>query len=137
MPSQHTYCGNVWNSIQACDLQSSDKKVYISNPPSPKVENFQTKIYYHAGDQTPDLLPLVQQVKEEAIYNILIEFGIPRNLVKLIKMCLSKTYSRIAYLKNIANPMIRHYWLSLENSVKIKRKLIFSIFLRCNTKITL
>ena len=24
MPSQHTYCGKVWNLIQACDVQSSD-----------------------------------------------------------------------------------------------------------------
>ena len=45
MPSQHTYCGRVWNLIQACDVQSSDYKVYISTPPSPEVENFQMKIY--------------------------------------------------------------------------------------------
>jgi hypothetical protein len=29
------------------------------------------------------------------IYNILIEFGIPRKLVRLIKMCLNETYSKI------------------------------------------
>ena len=34
MPSQHTYCGRVWNLIQDCDVQSSDSKVYISTPPS-------------------------------------------------------------------------------------------------------
>ena len=56
MPSQHTYCGRVWNLIQACDVQSSDYKVYISTPRSPEVENFQMKIYYPAGDRTPDLL---------------------------------------------------------------------------------
>ena len=33
MPSQHTYCGRVWNLIQDCDVQSSDYKVYISTPP--------------------------------------------------------------------------------------------------------
>ena len=49
MPSQHTYCGRVWNLIQACVVQSSDYKVYISTPPSPEVENFQMKIYYPAG----------------------------------------------------------------------------------------
>ena len=54
MPSQHTYCGRVWNLIQACDVQSSDYKVYISTPPSPEVENFHMKIFYHAGDRTPD-----------------------------------------------------------------------------------
>ena len=45
MLSQHTYCGVVWNLIQACDVQSS-----------PEVENFLIKIYYPAGDWTPDLL---------------------------------------------------------------------------------
>ena len=30
--------------------------MYISTPPSPKVENFQIKIYYPAGDWTPNLL---------------------------------------------------------------------------------
>ena len=56
MPSQHTYCGRVWNLIQAGDVQSSDWKVYISTPPSPEVEHFQMKIYYPTGDRTPDLL---------------------------------------------------------------------------------
>ena len=55
MPSQHTYCGRVWNLIQACDVQSSDYKVYIFTPPSPEVENCQMKIYYTAEDRTPDL----------------------------------------------------------------------------------
>ena len=56
MPSQHSFCGRVWNLIQDCDVQSSDYKVYISTPPSPEVENFQIKIYHPAGDWTPDLL---------------------------------------------------------------------------------
>ena len=30
--------------------------MYISTPPSHEVENFQMKIYYPAGDRTPDLL---------------------------------------------------------------------------------
>ena len=33
-------------------------------------------------------------VKREVLYNILTEFGIPKKLVRLIKMCLSETYSR-------------------------------------------
>ena len=56
MPSQHTYFRRVWNLIQACDVQSSDYKVYISTPPSPEVENFQIEIYHPARDRTPDLL---------------------------------------------------------------------------------
>ena len=56
MPSQHTYCGGIWNLIQDCDVQSSDQKLYISTPPSPEVENFHIEIYYPAGDRTSDLL---------------------------------------------------------------------------------
>ena len=32
-------CRRVWNLIQACDVQSSDQKVYISTSPSSEVEN--------------------------------------------------------------------------------------------------
>jgi hypothetical protein len=34
-------------------------------------------------------------VRKEDMYNILIEFGIHMKLVKLIKLCLNETYSRI------------------------------------------
>jgi hypothetical protein len=34
-------------------------------------------------------------VRREALYNILIEFGIPRKLAGLIKMCLNETYSTV------------------------------------------
>ena len=34
-------------------------------------------------------------VRMEVLYNNLIEFGIPRKLVRLIKMCLTETYSRV------------------------------------------
>jgi len=34
-------------------------------------------------------------VRREVLCNILIEFGIPMKLVRLIKMCLNETYSRI------------------------------------------
>jgi hypothetical protein len=34
-------------------------------------------------------------VRREILYNILIEFGIPRKMVRLIKISLSETYSRI------------------------------------------
>ena len=33
--------------------------------------------------------------KREVLYNILTEFGIPKKLVRLIKICLSETYSRV------------------------------------------
>jgi hypothetical protein len=34
-------------------------------------------------------------VRRETLYNILIEFGIPRELLGLIKMCLNETYNRV------------------------------------------
>ena len=42
-------------------------------------------------------------VRREVLYNILIEFDIPVNLVRLIKMCLIKTYSRVRVGKNISD----------------------------------
>ena len=41
-------------------------------------------------------------VRMEALYNILIEFGIPEKLVRLIKMCLTETYSRVREGKNLS-----------------------------------
>jgi len=38
-----------------------------------------------------DFKTAYDSVRREALYNILIEFGIPRKLVRLIKMCLKRT----------------------------------------------
>ena len=40
-------------------------------------------------------------VRREVLYNILIAFGIPMKLVRLIKLCLTKTYSRFQVGKNL------------------------------------
>ena len=37
------------------------------------------------------------------MYNILIKFGIPMKLVRLIKMCLSETYSRVRVDKRLSD----------------------------------
>ncbi|KAJ4438870.1 hypothetical protein ANN_14823 [Periplaneta americana] len=42
-----------------------------------------------------DFKKAYDSVKREVLYDILIEFGIPKQLVRLIKMCLSETYSRV------------------------------------------
>jgi hypothetical protein len=34
-------------------------------------------------------------VRREVLYNILIELGVPMKLVRLIKMCLNETYSKV------------------------------------------
>ncbi|KAJ4431783.1 hypothetical protein ANN_20388 [Periplaneta americana] len=42
-----------------------------------------------------DFKKAYDSVKREVLDDILIEFGIPKKLVRLIKMCLSETYSRV------------------------------------------
>ena len=42
-------------------------------------------------------------VRREVLYNILIEFGVPKKLVRLIKMCLTETYSRVRVGKNLSD----------------------------------
>ena len=49
-----------------------------------------------------DFTKAYDSVRREALYNILIEFGIPKKLVRLIKMCLTETYSRVRVGKNLS-----------------------------------
>jgi len=42
-------------------------------------------------------------VRMEVLFNILIEFGIPKKLVRLIKLCLTETYSRVRVGKNLSD----------------------------------
>jgi len=42
-------------------------------------------------------------VRREDLYNILIEFGIPMKLVRLKKMCLTETYSRVWVGRNLSD----------------------------------
>ena len=45
------------------------------------------------------------------MYNILIEFNIPMKLVRLIKMCLNETYSRVCVGKNLSDMFpVRYGW---------------------------
>jgi len=47
-------------------------------------------------------------VRREVFYNMLIEFGFPVKLVRLIEMCLNETYSRVRVGKNLSDMF--HYW---------------------------
>jgi hypothetical protein len=42
-----------------------------------------------------DFKKAYDSIKREVLYNTLLEFGIPKKLVRLIKMCLSETYSKV------------------------------------------
>jgi hypothetical protein len=42
-----------------------------------------------------DFKKAYDSVKREVLYNILVEFGIPKKLVRLIKLCLNETYSKV------------------------------------------
>ena len=42
-------------------------------------------------------------VSKEVLYNILMEFGIPKKLIRLIKMCMTETYSRVGVGKNLSD----------------------------------
>ena len=49
-----------------------------------------------------DFKKAYDSVRREGLYNIFIEFGIPKKLVRLIKMCLTETYSRVRVGKNLS-----------------------------------
>ena len=42
-------------------------------------------------------------VRREVLYEFLIEFGIPANLLRLIKMCLNATYSTVRAGKHLSD----------------------------------
>jgi hypothetical protein len=42
-----------------------------------------------------DFKKAYDSIKREVLYNILVEFGIPKKLVRIIKMCLNETYSKV------------------------------------------
>ena len=49
-----------------------------------------------------DFKKAYDSVRREVLYNILIEFGVPKKLVRLVKMCLTETYSRVRVGKNVS-----------------------------------
>jgi hypothetical protein len=50
-----------------------------------------------------DFKKAYDSVRREVLYNILIEFGVPKKLVRLIKMCLNETYSKVHIGKHLSD----------------------------------
>jgi len=50
-----------------------------------------------------DFKKAYDSVRRKVLYNILIEFGIPKKLVRLIKMYLTETYSRLRVDRNLSD----------------------------------
>jgi hypothetical protein len=50
-----------------------------------------------------DFKKAYNSVKREVLYNILLEFGIPKKLVRLIKMCLNEIYCKVCVGKLLSN----------------------------------
>jgi hypothetical protein len=42
-------------------------------------------------------------VRKEVLYNILIEFGVPMKLVRLVKVCLNETYNEVRIGKHLSD----------------------------------
>jgi hypothetical protein len=61
-------------------------------------------------------------VRREVLYNILIEFGIPLKLVRLIKMCLNETNSRVREGKHLSDRF------SIKNSLEKEDALSLLLF---------
>jgi len=50
-----------------------------------------------------DFKKAYESVRREVLYNIVNEFGIPMKLARLIKMCLTETYSKVWVGKNLSD----------------------------------
>jgi len=59
--------------------------------------------YNEEVHQLIDFKKAYDSVRREVLYKILNEFGIPRKLVRLIKMSLTETYSRVWVGKNVSD----------------------------------
>jgi hypothetical protein len=59
------------------------------------------------------------------LYNIFIEFEVPMKLVRLMKMCLNETYSKVCIGKHLSDSF------PIQNGLKQRRCSITTAFQRC------
>jgi hypothetical protein len=74
-----------------------------------------------------DFKKAYDSVRREVLYNILIEFGTPRKLAGLIKMCLNETYSRVRIDKNLSDKLTVSNGLKMGCFITIASQLCFGI----------
>ena len=67
-------------------------------------------------------------VRREVLHNILNEFGMPKNLVRLIRMCWIETYSRVRIGKNLSDMF--PIWNGLKQGDALS-PLLFNFALEC------
>jgi hypothetical protein len=51
----------------------------------------------------PDFKKAYDSVRREVLYNILIELRVPMKFVRLIKMCINETYSKVRICKHLSD----------------------------------
>jgi hypothetical protein len=59
-----------------------------------------------------DFKKAYDSLRSEVLYNILIEFGVPMKLVRLAKMCLNETHSKVCIGKHLSESF------QIENGLK-------------------
>jgi hypothetical protein len=62
--------------------------------------------YAHIKILTTNMEKAYDSVRREDLYNILIEFGVPMKLVRLIKMRLNETYSKVRIRKHLSDSFL-------------------------------
>ena len=66
-------------------------------------------------------------VRREVLCHMLIEFGIPMKLVRLIKMCLTETYSAVRVGKNLSDVSYKEWFETGRCSIAIAFQLCFGV----------
>ena len=78
-------------------------KLFFAPKSTPKI-NILCLEYNEAVHQLfIDFKKAYDSVRREVLYNILMEFGVTKKLVRLIKMCLTETYSKVRVGKNLSD----------------------------------